>query len=268
MTERTDNSQQIIDDVAAVFVRLNDDVTDHLDRSWHGDGARNALDTLRGYISQSLDELDRYRSLGAQLTELQGVAGDLRTAVAGFDHDQAPGVSPGNAVAGAVVPTPMAVPAPFAELATPTVTPDGGGPPTAYGTSSVPTVRPAGFDMPDTPAAPSAPPPSSALSGGLRGGENPLPAASLTPATSTSTTQASAPTPPPTPGPPRAGMPFAPLMGAAYPGAMAREDNGGHRTPGYLITIDNGNELIGPLPKVAPPVLGDWPNIDPKSDSW
>jgi hypothetical protein len=48
-----------------------------------------------------------------------------------------------------------------------------------------------------------------------------------------------------------------PLMGAGFPGALAREDGGTRRTPGYLISIDNGNELIGPLPKVAPPVWGD-----------
>jgi hypothetical protein len=35
--------------------------------------------------------------------------------------------------------------------------------------------------------------------------------------------------------------------------------------PGYLISLDNGDELIGPLPKVASPVLGDWPNVDPGS---
>lgn len=29
-----------------------------------------------------------------------------------------------------------------------------------------------------------------------------------------------------------------------------------HKTPSYLISVDNGNELIGELPKVAPPVLG------------
>jgi hypothetical protein len=45
-------------------------------------------------------------------------------------------------------------------------------------------------------------------------------------------------------------------MGAAYPCAFARDDVSPRRTPGYLISIDNGNELIGPLPKVAPPVIG------------
>jgi hypothetical protein len=47
-------------------------------------------------------------------------------------------------------------------------------------------------------------------------------------------------------------------MGAGYPGAFTRDDGGSRRTPGYLLTIDNGNELIGPLPEVAPPVLGEW----------
>ena len=53
-------------------------------------------------------------------------------------------------------------------------------------------------------------------------------------------------------------LPYLPLMGAGYPGALTRDDGGSRRTPGYLITVDNGNEFIGPLPKVAPPVLGDW----------
>lgn len=30
-----------------------------------------------------------------------------------------------------------------------------------------------------------------------------------------------------------------------------------HKTPGYLIDAVNGDELIGTLPLVAPPVLGE-----------
>ena len=47
------------------------------------------------------------------------------------------------------------------------------------------------------------------------------------------------------------------MMGTAYPGAFARDDPASRRTPRYLINVDNGNELIGPLPKVSSPVIGD-----------
>ncbi len=45
------------------------------------------------------------------------------------------------------------------------------------------------------------------------------------------------------------------MMGA--PGARGGGDSDKeHKTPGYLITLDNGNELIGKFPAVAPPVIG------------
>lgn len=46
-------------------------------------------------------------------------------------------------------------------------------------------------------------------------------------------------------------------MGGMAPGARGKgDDDGEHKTPSYLINIDNGNELIGDMPKVAPPVIG------------
>ncbi|MFD1811827.1 hypothetical protein [Rhodococcus gannanensis] len=54
-----------------------------------------------------------------------------------------------------------------------------------------------------------------------------------------------------------AGRPGTP--GAGMPGAGARgggDDDTEHNTPGYLVNIDNGNELVGSIPLVAPPVLG------------
>ena len=45
------------------------------------------------------------------------------------------------------------------------------------------------------------------------------------------------------------------MMAGGYPGAIARDDGATRRTPGYLISIDNGDEFIGPLPKVTPPVI-------------
>ena len=56
-------------------------------------------------------------------------------------------------------------------------------------------------------------------------------------------------------GQPRTAVPYPPLIGTAYPGTSARDDPASRRTPRYLISIDNGNELIGPLPKVSPPVI-------------
>lgn len=43
------------------------------------------------------------------------------------------------------------------------------------------------------------------------------------------------------------------------PGAGARgrsDSDSEHKTPGYLLTVDNGNDLIGRLPLAAPPVIG------------
>ncbi|WP_275074014.1 PPE domain-containing protein [Prescottella equi] len=47
--------------------------------------------------------------------------------------------------------------------------------------------------------------------------------------------------------------------GGMMPGAGARgrgEDDAEHKTPGYLVNVDNGSELIGDLPLAAPPVIG------------
>ena len=56
-----------------------------------------------------------------------------------------------------------------------------------------------------------------------------------------------------------AGRPGAPGGSGMMPGAGARgrgEDDDEHKTPGYLVNVDNGNELIGKLPLAAPPVIG------------
>ncbi len=97
----------------------------------------------------------------------------------------------------------------------------------------------------------------------MRNPDSPLPAATLNAATLPTTTPPTVPPAAPAQTAanpqPRGGLPYLPLMGAGYPGALTRDDGGSRRrTPGYLITVDNGNEFIGPLPKVAPPVLGDW----------
>jgi uncharacterized protein YukE len=52
-----------------------------------------------------------------------------------------------------------------------------------------------------------------------------------------------------------------PMGGGMMGGGGAGAGKGGgedkeHKTPDYLITLDNGNELIGKLPLVSPPVIG------------
>jgi hypothetical protein len=45
--------------------------------------------------------------------------------------------------------------------------------------------------------------------------------------------------------------------GAAGRGA-GKDKDGEHRAPSYLHTRENAEEMIGRLPLVGPPVLGDW----------
>lgn len=45
------------------------------------------------------------------------------------------------------------------------------------------------------------------------------------------------------------------MMGGAGRGTGGDDDQE-HKTPGYLVTLENGNELIGTMPAVAPPVIG------------
>ncbi|MBJ8345637.1 PPE domain-containing protein [Antrihabitans sp. YC2-6] len=48
------------------------------------------------------------------------------------------------------------------------------------------------------------------------------------------------------------------MPGGVAPGAGRNkaDDDSEHKTPSYLVNVDNGNELIGPIRKVAPPVIG------------
>lgn len=49
-------------------------------------------------------------------------------------------------------------------------------------------------------------------------------------------------------------VPAAGMMPAGARGSG--DDDSEHRTPGYLVNVDNGNDIVGTLPLVAPPVLG------------
>ncbi len=46
------------------------------------------------------------------------------------------------------------------------------------------------------------------------------------------------------------------MMGGAGAGRGGGSDDAEHKTPGYLVTVQNGNELIGGMPPVSPPVIG------------
>jgi hypothetical protein len=51
-------------------------------------------------------------------------------------------------------------------------------------------------------------------------------------------------------------------MGSPAGGRGAGKDKDGqHRAPSYLHTRDNGDEIVGRLPLVGPPVLGDWARV-------
>lgn len=54
---------------------------------------------------------------------------------------------------------------------------------------------------------------------------------------------------------PGMGMSGAPMM-APRGANTGGDDDKEHETPSYLITVDNGNDLVGPIEPVAPPVIG------------
>ena len=278
ITGYADDWRRVLDEAYDVFTRLDADVTHHLNQAWRGHAGRQAAEALRGYISEALDGLARCRSLADALVVLSDAAGELRAAVDGLDHayDLAevrvlysePAAAAGNAVG--EIPAPPSVPgAPTSALPALGLPSPASTFPVGFGVviegptplPSSPDLHRNGFDhssgIAPTHTVGSAPPP---LGAAARIAESPLPTATLNTATMPAAPQTAAAPAPSAAGPhPRGGgTPYLPLMGAAYPGAFTRDDGGSRRTPGYLITIDNGNELIGPLPKVAPPVLGEW----------
>ena len=218
----TADMRRIVDDARAVFVRLDEDATKHLEQSWRGHAGRRALEALRRYISDALDGL-------AGQPSFPGISAPAAPALA------SPGSPAGTVPAGLGGGPSMSV-APMANHHNgfdddrwPTPTHAAASPPAPH--SPAPSPRPM-FDAESAPPAPSFNTPTGA-------------------ATPSSTPANSSPA-----GQPRVGFPYLPMMAGGYPGAIARDGGATRGTPGYLISIDNGNEFIGPLPRVTPPVIG------------
>lgn len=283
MTRHADDWHAAVDQIRDVFTELNRQVTAQLDEAWRGHGADSALTAVQRYVTGSLDGLAACRSAAAHLTELSQAAGDLRACLgAPMTEDEAlmqvrrlysaPAVAAGNAVADIPAPPdplPIGGPAAVSVLPAgvptmPGATTPGAAPLADAPLASAPQRPYDGGWRPDLSAADTQPlwraPTSSAAASPP--GPEPLPARAAPPA-ATST-------------PPPSGMPaavaaeapqasgrttpsssFAPFLGTPYPGLLGRGDGTEHRAPRYLISAGNTNELVGELPLVAPPVIGE-----------
>ena len=83
-----------------------------------------------------------------------------------------------------------------------------------------------------------------------------VPPGLASPATSTSTGNASTPSGNGTPaGAPRSGTPGVPPAGG---GGRHRADDKKHTPAIYMHSEQNGRDIVGDMPLVGPPVLGDW----------
>ena len=285
MARYADDWQAAVDDIRDVLTELNRQVSSQLGEAWRGQGADAASAALRRYVSGSLDGLVACRSLALQLNELSRAAGDLRACITGDVAGQhldealsqvrqlysAPAVAAGNAVAD--IPEP---PEPFAV---------DGQAPAGVLPAGMPTGNPAAA-LPSTDAPLSFTPPPPLTADGVPSPS--LPGADTQPVWRSPThsaafdspvgdalparrdAPATTPTPPPsgmpatTPGQspgvasrPSSSAPLAPFLGTAYPGLLGRDGGAEHRAPRYLISAGNTTELIGELPLVAPPVIGE-----------
>ena len=218
----TADVRRIIDDARAVFVRLDQDATRHLEQSWRGLAGRRALEALRRYISDALDGLGGRPSF-------PGISVPSAPALA------SPGAPAGTVPAGLGGDPPMPV--------TPMANKVNGfddyrfAPPNHIAASPLATHLPS---LSPRPMVNAESPPSAASFNAATGPATP-------PSTSANSLSA---------GQSRTGFPYLPMMAGGYPGAIARDGAATRRTPGYLISIYNGDEFIGPLPKVTPPVIG------------
>jgi hypothetical protein len=288
MSRYADDWRGAVDRVAEVFVELNHQLGAQLDWSWRGRGADASMESLRRYVDGSLAGLAACRSVAVQLSELSTAAGELRTASGGFTADalddvlaevryrySGPAVAAGNAVDD--------IPAP-PELFNRTGQPPGSSLPVAGSQDQPPIAAPPASA---TPSGSALPPPGSHASTQpaslVRGADpgsawhspTPLPHAPTHSAALPERTPLSIDSPATTSGPPASAVapgapaqspgvtprtttsPVAPYLSGMYPGHMGRDVGGEHRVPSYLVSAGNTSELIGELPLVAPPVIGE-----------
>lgn len=272
MTGYADDWQRAVDAIRDVLVEVNRRVGAQLDRSWRGRGADASLEALRRYVAGSVDGLVACRSVALHLSELSGAAGELRAGITAVGElgdaleqvrqlYSGPAVTAGNAVAD--IPAP---PDPFGFAAQPDASvlpaaaaqaqsaPATGTPFAVAPLGSTPSALDSHVTDPNT--LWQAPTHSAALS---RGEVPPAPS-EVSPPIPSPATQGSSPIGPgqvPGPAARAVSQPMSPFVGAAYPGHVGRDEGAAHRTPRYLISAGNTNELIGELPLVAPPVIGE-----------
>ncbi len=293
MTRYADEWGREIDRVAAVFADMDRQLAARLPEAWRGAGADASLAAVQRYVAGSLDGLGRCRSVGDRLAQLSHAAEELRAAITAPSNDDTaaqrhmvalqqvhrlyshPAVAAGNAVEDIPPPPdPFSPPSGTAFGPLPTadaaladlpagVAPQGFSPSGPPPNGSAVPARPADPPAPSYSAGLGIPPhlsnfPSSPL-GALPGLERPPPAAGFdaAPTVVASPSGAPAPAPPVAAGSGRPAPPLLPYLGPLHPGYGGRDGGGERPVAGYLITIDNGSELIGPLPKVAPPVIGE-----------
>lgn len=283
MVALADDWQRVVDRIGDVLADLDRRLGAQLDGSWRGRGADASTDALRRYVTGSLDGLPACRSAAVRLLELSRAASDLRACVSRTvdealvqvrERYSAPAVAAGNAVVD--IPTPPdpfpvagAHPAGTAPNGVPQSGPSAGVPqmptapagstpavssfghPPTPGESPLPSVRPAqpwrapthgsALTSPGVDTMPARPDPSPS-------------ATSSPPGAGLRQSAVGEPRTAPSPSPSSVGAPF---MGGMYPGHLGRDGGGEHRAPKYLISAGNSNELIGELPLVAPPVIGE-----------
>jgi hypothetical protein len=287
MTRFAEDWRRAVDRIEEVLVDLNRRVEAHIDRSWRGDGADASADSVRRYVDRSLAGLAPCRSVAVHLSELSTAASDLRSASAGFTAEaldsalaevrqrySAPAVAAGNAVEDIPAPPdPFATAAQRPTRALPGVAPQRTAPSGVTPPSAATRTGPAPFVSESSSGAPAAVHPSSFTPGA---DQDPVwhrsthssvrPDAPLSldsPATTSgapASTEARAGAAQPaglTPRMTSPTSPVAPYLGGMYPGHTGRDQGGEHRVASYLISAGNTNELIGELPLVAPPVIGE-----------
>lgn len=281
MTRYVDDWQRAVDATRDVLAELNRAVAAQLTDAWRGEGADASAAAVRDYVEGSVDGLVACRSVAVALSELSRAAGDLRAAITvpseGLVEEalaqvrelySGPAVAAGNAVADIPAPpepfelggqrgTVLPDVVPTTSTSPAAVTPSGSAPlevpPSAVANQpmALPGVSPIAAEPYTTRMPTHSSTLSSSPSDAVLARSEP-PSTTPSPAGSPPTAAGQAPG-----GPSRAASAMPPFLGAAYPGYGGRDDGAEHRAPRYLISAGNTNELIGELPLVAPPVIGE-----------